>query len=205
MALKTIKFGSHYLPTYVPELDGSVSEFYEKMFKQMEEMDRLNYDHIWVTEHHFAHYGGDLPHPRHRAATAGPPALVVDALDVRADDPFATTLRGISFSVRAGEIVGVAGVSGNGQKELLAALSGERTLGRASAVLLCATPVGKLGAAARRALGLAFVPEERLGRGAVPEMSLADNALLTTRGHELVAHGFVRSEGVRAYASKTNT
>jgi simple sugar transport system ATP-binding protein len=73
--------------------------------------------------------GGDLPHPRHRAATAGPPALVVDALDVRADDPFATTLRGISFSVRAGEIVGVAGVSGNGQKELLAALSGERISG----------------------------------------------------------------------------
>ena len=57
------KFGSHYLPTYVPDLDGSVSEFYQKMFGQMEEMDRLGYDHIWVTEHHFAHYGGDLPHP----------------------------------------------------------------------------------------------------------------------------------------------
>ena len=41
------------------------------------------------------------------------------------------------------------------------------------------TPVGRLDAAQRRALGLAFVPEERLGRGAVPEMSLADNALLT--------------------------
>ena len=59
----SMNFGSHYLPTYVPELDGSVSEFYEKMFEQMEAMDRLNYDHIWVTEHHFAHYGGDLPHP----------------------------------------------------------------------------------------------------------------------------------------------
>ena len=58
-----MKFGSHYLPTYVPELDGSVTEFYQKMFSQMEEMDRLGYDHIWVTEHHFAHYGGDLPHP----------------------------------------------------------------------------------------------------------------------------------------------
>ena len=63
MASKTMKFGSHYLPTYVPELDGTVTEFYGKMFAQMEEMDRLNYDHIWVTEHHFAHYGGDLPHP----------------------------------------------------------------------------------------------------------------------------------------------
>ena len=63
MTAVAMKFGSHYLPTYVPELDGSVTEFYDKMFSQMEEMDRLGYDHIWVTEHHFAHYGGDLPHP----------------------------------------------------------------------------------------------------------------------------------------------
>ena len=63
MARNAMKFGAHYLPTYVPELDGSVTEFYQKMFSQMEEMDRLGYDHIWVTEHHFAHYGGDLPHP----------------------------------------------------------------------------------------------------------------------------------------------
>ena len=61
--MSVTKFGSHYLPTYVPELDGTVSEFYQKMYGQMEEMDRLGYDHIWVTEHHFAHYGGDLPHP----------------------------------------------------------------------------------------------------------------------------------------------
>jgi simple sugar transport system ATP-binding protein len=147
--------------------------------------------------------GGELPHPRHREAVAGAPALVVDALDVRAGDPFGTTLRAISFSVRAGEIVGIAGVSGNGQKELLAALSGERTLGRKDAIVLCGTPAGRLGAAERRARGLAFVPEERLGRGAVPEMSLADNALLTTRGPALVARGFIRSKGVRAYATKT--
>jgi alkanesulfonate monooxygenase SsuD/methylene tetrahydromethanopterin reductase-like flavin-dependent oxidoreductase (luciferase family) len=63
MSAVAMKFGSHYLPTYVPDLDGSVSEFYQKMFAQMEEMDRLGYDHVWVTEHHFAHYGGDLPHP----------------------------------------------------------------------------------------------------------------------------------------------
>jgi simple sugar transport system ATP-binding protein len=147
--------------------------------------------------------GGDLPHPQHRDAAAGAPALAIDALDVRADDPFGTTLRAISFSVHAGEIFGIAGVSGNGQKELLAALSGERTLARASAVTLCGKPAGRLGAAARRALGLAFVPEERLGRGAVPEMSLADNALLTTRNRDLVAHGFIRSDGVRAYATGT--
>jgi simple sugar transport system ATP-binding protein len=147
--------------------------------------------------------GGELPQPRHREARTGAPALVVDALDVRADDPFGTTLRAITFDVREGEIVGIAGVSGNGQKELLAALSGERTIRRAAAIRLCDRSVGRLGAARRRALGLAFVPEERLGRGAVPEMSLAENALLTTRSPELVTHGFVRADAVRAYAAKT--
>jgi ABC-type uncharacterized transport system ATPase subunit len=147
--------------------------------------------------------GGDLPHPVHRAAHAGAPALAVDALDLRADDPFGTTLRGISFDVRAGEIVGIAGVSGNGQQELLAALSGERVLTRAEAVKLCGTAAGKLDAAERRRLGLAFIPEERLGRGAVPEMSLADNALLTSRNHAFVSHGFIRANAVRAHAQQT--
>jgi alkanesulfonate monooxygenase SsuD/methylene tetrahydromethanopterin reductase-like flavin-dependent oxidoreductase (luciferase family) len=63
MSVKDIKFGSHYLPTYIPDLDGPMPEFYQKMFAQMEEMDRLGYEHIWVTEHHFAMYGGTLPHP----------------------------------------------------------------------------------------------------------------------------------------------
>ena len=147
--------------------------------------------------------GGELPHPVHRAAQTGAPALRVDALDLRADDPFGTSLSGIAFDVREGEILGIAGVSGNGQKELLAALSGERTLARAEAVTLCGKRVGKRAAYARRRLGLSFVPEERLGRGAVPEMTLADNALLTTRDGALVSHGFIRSKGVRAFAAKT--
>lgn len=58
-----MKFGAHYLPTYVPKLDGPVGELYRRMFEQMEEMDKLGYDHIWLTEHHFAEYGGELPHP----------------------------------------------------------------------------------------------------------------------------------------------
>jgi simple sugar transport system ATP-binding protein len=56
---------------------------------------------------------------------------------------------------------------------------------------------------ARRGLGLAFVPEERLGRGAVPEMSLADNALLTAHRCGLVGNGFIRSDAVRDYAAAT--
>ena len=151
--------------------------------------------------------GGDLPHPRHREAQAGrwgdDRAMVVADLSLPADDPFGTSLSNISLSVRAGEIVGIAGVSGNGQKELMAALSGEKLLADASTVTILGTAAGRLDAAQRRSLGLAFVPEERLGRGAVPEMSLADNALLTAHRHGLVRHGFVRADKVRSYAVET--
>jgi simple sugar transport system ATP-binding protein len=148
--------------------------------------------------------GGELPHPTHRPAkTRGEGALTVRDLTLRADDPFGTDLEAIELSVRSGEIVGIAGISGNGQKELLAALSGERTVGQADAILLNGVAAGRLDAAARRALGLAFVPEERLGRGAVPEMSLAENALLTAHRKGLTRRGFIRSDAVRAYAQTT--
>jgi general nucleoside transport system ATP-binding protein len=147
--------------------------------------------------------GGDLPHPRHREAHAGDAALVVSELSLPADDPFGTSLANISFRVRAGEIVGIAGVSGNGQKELMAALSGEQTLDDATTVTILGTAAGRLDAAQRRALGFAFVPEERLGRGAVPEMSLADNTLLTAHRERLVSHGFIRTEAIRTYATDT--
>src|SRR5262245_10630796 len=58
-----MRFGGHYLPTYIPELDGTVAEFYERMFEQMALMDELGYRDVWVTEHHFDEYGGTIPHP----------------------------------------------------------------------------------------------------------------------------------------------
>jgi general nucleoside transport system ATP-binding protein len=148
--------------------------------------------------------GGELPHPRHRQSrTRGDGTLSVRALSLPADDPFGTDLIDIDLSVRGGEIVGIAGVSGNGQSELLAALSGERPVADAKAILLNRVAVGRLDAAARRALGMAFVPEERLGRGAVPEMSLADNALLTAHRQGLTRRGFIRPDAVWAFAQAT--
>jgi natural product biosynthesis luciferase-like monooxygenase protein len=61
--MAVMKFGAHYLPTYVPDLDGPSPEFYRRMFEQIEELDRLGFDHVWVTEHHFGDYGGAIPHP----------------------------------------------------------------------------------------------------------------------------------------------
>jgi simple sugar transport system ATP-binding protein len=84
----------------------------------------------------------------------------------------------MSLTVRAGEVVGIAGVAGNGQSELFAALSGER-LSRRDAVAIAGRPVGDRGINQRRRLGAAFVPEERLGHGAVPRLSLSANVMLS--------------------------
>ena len=102
-------------------------------------------------------------------------------------------LKRVGFEVRAGEILGIAGVAGNGQNELMLALSGERTSAPETAIRIDGKPVAGLGAAQRRALGLCCVPEERNGHAAVPEMSLADNAVLSGyRRMGFLAGGFIR-------------
>ena len=118
-------------------------------------------------------------------------------------DPFGTALRDINLRVRAGEIVGIAGVSGNGQKELLAAISGESLSPHRGDVRICGQSAGLLGPTQRRRLGLTFVPEERLGRGAVPALSLAQNALLTGARFGMVHRGFVRTGAARKFARET--
>jgi len=105
--------------------------------------------------------------------------LAVRDLSLAKQDQFGVDLKKIAFDVRAGEIVGVAGVSGNGQQELMAALSGEDPRAAPGSITLGGQDVARAGPRARRRLGLHFVPEERLGRGAVPTLSLAQNTLLT--------------------------
>jgi len=117
------------------------------------------------------------------------PFLRVQDLSLRSPDPHGTHLSGIDLEVRPGEITGIAGVAGNGQDELFAALSGEITAARPEVIILAGQPVGRDGINTRRKLGAAFVPEERLGHAAAPRLSLSDNALLA--GH--ATNGFVRS------------
>jgi len=123
--------------------------------------------------------GAEPPQLQHIQARLGDVALQVRGLTLAKLSPFGTALADIGFEVRAGEIVGVAGVSGNGQQELMAALSGEDPRAAAGTLTLFGTDIGRQTPGARRALGLHFVPEERLGRGAVPTLSLAANTLLT--------------------------
>ena len=58
-----MKFGAHFLPTYIAELDGPLTEFYQRMLAQIAELEQLGFDRAWVTEHHFGDYGGSIPHP----------------------------------------------------------------------------------------------------------------------------------------------
>jgi len=144
--------------------------------------------------------GHELPACRLEPRTPGEPRLALQGVSLATADPFGTALKDLHLTVRSGEIVGIAGVSGNGQQELLRALSGEVRIEAAGALRLMGQDAGRLGPAARRALGLGFVPEERLGRGAVPELSLADNALLTGYGAGMVARGLIRFDRIREFA-----
>jgi simple sugar transport system ATP-binding protein len=145
--------------------------------------------------------GRDLPVCEHPPAPpGGEERLVIAGLSHESDDPFGTDLQDVHLTVRSGEIVGIAGVSGNGQKELLAALSGETRIAEPFPIRIMNTQAGRLSPGRRRKLGLCFVPEERLGRGAVPGLSLEENALLTAHRQGMVKSGLVIRGAVREFA-----
>ena len=123
------------------------------------------------------------------------------SLNLAAKHPFGTSLKNVNFELLKGEILGIAGVAGNGQEELMSIISGEDNRTLKGIFTLDNQDLGTLSAGARRRNGLAYVPEERLGRGAVPEMSLSENTLLThSRG--FVKSGLVNWKAVKDYAKK---
>ena len=144
--------------------------------------------------------GAEPPQLQHKASKAGDVVLAVKGLSCPKLDQFGTTLADIAFDVRAGEIVGVAGVSGNGQQELMAVLSGEDIRAPAGSIQLFGKDIAGHSPRRRRKEGLHFVPEERLGRGAVPVMSLAQNTLLT-RTEAVGASGWINSSKVSLLAA----
>jgi simple sugar transport system ATP-binding protein len=120
------------------------------------------------------------------------PRLVVNDLNLEPDDPHGVRLEHITLELRGGEILGIAGVAGNGQDEFFSALSGERLAQDPDTIVIEGIAAGHLSITQRRKLGAAFVPEERLGHGTAPRMKLSENALLT--GHAaggMVKYGFV--------------
>jgi general nucleoside transport system ATP-binding protein len=177
--------------------------------------------------------GSEPPALVHRPAVAGDEVLAVKNLSLHRADEFGVDLDSITLTVRAGEVLGIAGVSGNGQKELLYALSGEDVRATAESIQIRSNiglptssdgsehkdnaiahektgqkqsaermqAVGHYAPQQRRAMGLHFVPEERLGRGAVPSMSLAHNLLLT-RDQALGKGGWIDVKTLRAQAQQ---
>ncbi len=148
--------------------------------------------------------GSAPPELAHRPANPGAVALAVRGLGLAKLNPFGTTLADIALEVRAGEILGIAGVSGNGQQEFMAALSGEDQRAPAGSISLFGQDISAMSPRHRRHLGLHFVPEERLGRGAVPAMSLADNTMLT-RTEAISRSGWIHAGAVRQLAERLIT
>jgi simple sugar transport system ATP-binding protein len=131
--------------------------------------------------------------------------LEVSGLSVAAQGQFGTALHAISFAVQAGEVLGIGGVAGNGQDELLAVLSGEMPVAAETLRLKGAT-IGQHGPSQRRAMGLLTAPEERLGHAAAPDMSLTENAILTGAAREnLVNRGFLKWDAAEAFARRIIT
>ncbi len=130
------------------------------------------------------------------------PALDVIGLNAVSPIPFGTALKDVHFTVKRGEILGIAGVAGNGQDELLLALSGEI---KSAPQMICAkgVQIGDQGPNARRAIGFVIAPEDRLGHAAAPDMTLVENAFLTGGVRKgLVKRGFIDWQGAATFAQE---
>ncbi len=146
--------------------------------------------------------GASFAAPARAPRRAGKVMLDVSGLSVASPMPFGTSLKNIHFALRQGEILGIGGIAGNGQDELFAVLSGELATD-ADAIRLAGQPIGRLGPAQRRRLGLLSAPEERLGHAAASDMSLTENTLLTAAERQnLLTRGFLRRSAARAFARR---
>ena len=144
--------------------------------------------------------GGEMRPIDRSGRQAGEVVLQVRSLTQPAPTPEGTALKDASLTLRAGEILGIGGVAGNGQDELLAALSGE-VRSPPGTILLEGSDLSPLGPDARRGAGLLAAPEDRLGHAAVPDFSLTDNTLLTAGPRKgLVRRGLIDRPAARAFA-----
>ena len=127
----------------------------------------------------------------------------ISHLSVASIHQHGTDLKDINLQICAGEIMGVAGIAGNGQRELMEVLSGEVLVQEASAVCVDEIAIGDLNPIQRRGAGMGFVPEERLGHGAVPDMSLWENGLLSGAYQmNLLNNGFIKVGVATEFAEK---
>ena len=140
------------------------------------------------------------PPKRESTAVYGKEVIRVQNLSIKSNQPFGNDLKDLNFVIREGEILGIAGIAGNGQTELLSALSGEANTAVES-IIIHGRPSGNLPSNQRRMIGMAYVPEERLGHGAVPNDALHENAFLSGyQSQSLQKNGFIDFSKRDAYA-----
>ena len=123
---------------------------------------------------------------KRQAAQVGDVVLEVEQLEARSSRNL-PALRGVSFALHRGEILGIAGVAGNGQSELVEVLAGLRSP-EAGSVRLLGQPL-PAHPARLFALGVAHIPEDRIHMGTVPSMSVAENLALRTFDRPPLARG----------------
>ncbi len=136
--------------------------------------------------------------------TGQAPRLVLDRLTIDTERRRGGGLRDVSLEVAGGEVVGVAGVAGEGQADLMDALVGETLGDRDDAVRVDGVAVGRARPTRRRTAGMAFVPEDRNNEASVADMSLAENVLLSHHTAERLAPGgWIDAGRMRSWASRT--
>ncbi|WP_436398865.1 ABC transporter ATP-binding protein [Roseobacter sp. S98] len=146
--------------------------------------------------------GKVLATPSRAGAEPGEPVLKIENLSHPSPSAFGMPLRDINLTLRRGEVLGIGGVAGNGQDELLAALSGEMR-SPAGMIRFKGEDIGPAGPEARRRLGVLAAPEERLGHAAAPNMSLTENAMLTGATREgLMRNGFLNWTAAKDFAER---
>ncbi len=128
--------------------------------------------------------------------------LVLEVKNLRArGDKGQEILQGVSFTLHRGEILGLAGISGNGQKELFEVLAGVRRA-EAGQVLLEGEEVTNRSSNFMMARGVGHIPEDRLHEGLVPDFSLAENLILGQQHSALYRRGpFLSFEKIRKFAA----
>jgi simple sugar transport system ATP-binding protein len=139
--------------------------------------------------------GREIHLDRRRArGAAGDVLLSVSQVHLQRDG--VEVLHDVNFDVRAGEIVGIAGVAGNGQRDLAEVVAGIRRP-TDGGVTVCGHPTTGTGARGARRAGLSYVPEDRLGTGLAPSLSIVDNLVLTRDRGFIVDRESARDEAVK--------
>ena len=146
--------------------------------------------------------GSSIQIPQQKKRQTGKILLSVKNICSKSVSQFGTSLINLNFDLKAGEILGVGGVAGNGQDELLSILSGE-LMAQSGQIKLGDRIINGDKPSARRGYCILSAPEERLGHSAAPDMSLVENTLMTaSQSQKLISKGIINWEKTKAFTEK---